>query len=106
MCRIWDMMQVSFDGNPRIFFSSYLLPQPGVLVEKEDVFRALRVHNLGEISDEELRLWAAMLMLNEAYNFEGPDEDFVADVINELATIAAPHVWSQNLRELKASRNL
>lgn len=104
MCQLGDMMQVSFDGNPRIFFSSYLLPQPGVPVEKEDVLRALRAHGLGEISDEELWLWAAMLMLNEAYDFEGPDQDSVADIVNELAMIATPDVWLQNFRELRATR--
>lgn len=100
------MIHTNFEGNPRTFCSFYLLPQPGVPIQKEDVTRALEAHTRGEISGEELRLWAAMLLLNEPYDFEGPDQDFVADLVNELAMIAPPDIWSQNLRELKASRNL
>lgn len=42
-------------------------------------------HWKGDISDSELNRWALMLLLNDAYDWQGPDEDEIAEILNDLA---------------------
>lgn len=65
--------------------SYFLLPEPGVRIERWHIENALNKLRRREITEQQLSDWAAMLLLNEAYDWEGPDEDFIADQLNELA---------------------
>ena len=65
--------------------SYFLLPQPGIRIEKWHIKNALDKHSREEITDNELGDWATMLLLNEAYDWEGPDEDEIAEMLNELS---------------------
>jgi hypothetical protein len=41
----------------------------------------------GEISTEQLADWAAMLQLHQAYDWEDPEEDEIADWLNEISML-------------------
>jgi hypothetical protein len=88
--KLRGMLELDFGSEERRFTSYFLLPEPGVRVEKEHINRALEKHWKGEVTDDELYRWATMLLLNEAYDWEGPDEDEIAEVLNELAIIPKP----------------
>jgi hypothetical protein len=65
--------------------SHFLLPQPGVRVELWHIRNAMGKHERGEITARELSDWAAMLLLNDAYDWEGPDEDEIAEWLNDIS---------------------
>jgi len=65
--------------------SYFLLPQPGVHIELSHIRNAMSKHERGEITTQELADWASMLLLNEAYDWEGPDEDGIAEWLNDLS---------------------
>jgi hypothetical protein len=68
--------------------TSHLTPQfPSVRVEKRDVQTAIERYRKGEISERRLVRWAAMLLMNDVYDWEGPDEDEIAEVLNDLAMV-------------------
>ena len=81
------MLSVSFTGHERKVTSYFLLPVPGVRVELGDVRNVMGKHQRGEITTKQLSEWAAMLLLNEAYDWEGPDEDEIADWLNEISLL-------------------
>jgi hypothetical protein len=82
------MLEVNFGPTERRLISYFLLPEPGVRVTKDDIRCVLDKQWKGEISERELSEWASMLMLNEAYDWSGPDEDEIADTLNELSMTA------------------
>jgi hypothetical protein len=45
-------------------------------------------HARGEITTEQLSDWAAMLLANPSYDWEGPDEDEIADWLNDISLLA------------------
>ena len=65
--------------------SYFLLPQPGVRIELWHIRNAMGKQERGEISTRQLSDWAAMLLLNEAYDWEGPDEDEIAEWLNDIS---------------------
>jgi hypothetical protein len=67
--------------------SYFLLPQPGVRIELWHIQNAMAKHERGETSTPELAEWASMLLLNEAYDWEGPDEDDIADWLHEISSL-------------------
>jgi hypothetical protein len=56
-----------------------------VRIERWHVENAVEKHTRREISKEQLFTWADMLLLIDAYDWEGPDEEWVAERLNELA---------------------
>ncbi len=85
--RLHGMLELDFGPEERKLISHFLLPEPGVRIELNGVRKVMEKHWKGEVSDDELYRWATMLLLNEAYDWEGPDEDEIAEVLNELATL-------------------
>jgi hypothetical protein len=88
--RLRGMLELDFGLEERKLVSHFLLPQPGVRIELSHVRNAMEKHWRGEVSDDELFRWATMLLLNEAYDWEGPDEDEIAEMLNELAILPKP----------------
>ena len=60
-------------------------PEPSIQIDWKQVKRVLDRHFEGEITDRQLAEWATMLLLNDAYDWAGPDEDDIADALNELS---------------------
>ncbi|HXR74475.1 MAG TPA: hypothetical protein VN737_00795 [Bryobacteraceae bacterium] len=83
--RLGDMLEIDFGPTERRLTSYFLLPNPGIRIGMEHITNALNKHWSGEITDQELNDWATMLLLNEAYEWSGPDEDEIAEMLNELS---------------------
>jgi|SRR5580698_9981212 hypothetical protein len=85
LVRLHGMLQLDFGTHERKLVSHFLLPEPGIRIELSDVRDVMAKHWRGEVSDIELYRWALMLLLNDAYDWEGPDEDEIAEILNDLA---------------------
>jgi|HubBroStandDraft_5_1064220.scaffolds.fasta_scaffold240951_2 hypothetical protein len=79
------ILKFDFTPNKRSFESGFVVPEPGVRITSSDIDRAIARHASGQISREELTKWATMLLLNDAYDWEGPDEDEIAGRLNDLS---------------------
>ena len=87
LIQLQDMLEMDFGREKRTFVSYFLLPVPGVRVEVSHINRAIEKHKRGEITDDEIYRWATFLLLNETYDWEGPDEDEIAEMLNELSLL-------------------
>ena len=81
------MLVVNFGEEERRLTSYFLLAQPGVRVEKKHIQAAMDKHAQGEISTEQLADWATMLLLNDAYDWQGPEEEEIAGWLNEISML-------------------
>ena len=81
------MLEVNFKEEERRLNSHFLLPEPGVRIELKYVHEAMGKHARGEITTQQLSEWAAMLLLNDAYDWQGKDEDEIADWLNEISLL-------------------
>lgn len=84
------MLEMDFSSAERTLTSYFLLPNPGIRIGMEQIRRALSKHWSGEVTDTELSDWATMLLLNEAYEWSGPDEDEIAEMLHELSIRKIP----------------
>lgn len=82
-----EMLVVNFGEEERRLTSYFLLAQPGVRVEKKYIQAAMDKHAQGEISTEQLADWATMLLLNDAYDWQGPEEEEIAGWLNEISML-------------------
>ena len=85
--QLGDMLDFSFGKDERRVTSYFLMAQPGVRVEKKYIDVAMDKHARGEISTEELSNWATMLQLHDAYDWQGSEEDEIADWLNEISML-------------------
>lgn len=76
-----------FELNPerRSANSYFRVPEPGILVTRDHIAKALEREQRGGISQRELVDWATMLLLNHAYQLDPNDEDFVAEWLNRIS---------------------
>ena len=82
------MLEFSFGEHERRLNSYFLFPRPGVRVELKYIKAAVDKNARGEITTEQLADWATMLLLNDAYDWEGgQDEDEIADWLNEISML-------------------
>jgi hypothetical protein len=82
-----QMLEVNFAPEERRLTSHFLFTQPGVLIERKDIQAAMDRHVRGEMSTEQLADWATMLLLNDAYDWQGPEEEQIADWLNEISML-------------------
>src|SRR5579875_3901793 len=85
LVRLGDMLEIDFGPVERRLTSYFLFPVPAISIGMQHISNALDKHWRGEITDNELRDWATMLLLNEAYDWPGPDEEQIAGMLNELS---------------------
>jgi hypothetical protein len=85
--RLGGMLGFDFGPSERRLTSYFLMPQPAVRVELQHIQNAMDKHSRGEITTEQLADWATMLLLNDAYDWEGPDEDKIAGWLNEISLL-------------------
>lgn len=69
----------------RIASTKFRVPEPGVMITRDHISRALEQKRLGLISERELVYWATMLLVNDAYELDPKDEDFVANWLNDIS---------------------
>src|SRR5438874_1340517 len=85
--RLGEMLAFNFGKEERRLTSYFLLAQPGVRVEKKYIQAAMGKHARGEISTEQLADWATMLLLNDAYDWQGPEEEEIAAWLNDISLL-------------------
>lgn len=88
--QLGSMLEMDFSSTERTLTSYFLLPDPGIRIGMEHIRNALDKHWRGEVTDTELSDWATMLLLNEAYDWSGPNEDEIAEMLNELSLRKIP----------------
>jgi hypothetical protein len=81
------VLQFDFKESERKLSCRFLVPQPGIRVDQADIRRAMDKHVREEISTDQLADWATMLLLNDAYDWEGSDEEEIATWLNEISTL-------------------
>lgn len=63
----------------------FKIPEPGVLITRDHISRALEQKRLGLMTERDLVYWATLILLNDAYEVDPNDEDFVADWLNDIS---------------------
>lgn len=76
-----------FNLEPEVRTSSghFRVPEPGVLITRDHISGALEQKRLGLMNERDLVYWATMILLNDAYEIDPEDEDFVADWLNDIS---------------------
>ena len=82
---LWGLFEFELDPERRTASSHFQLPEPGILVTRDHIANALERETQGDISQRELIDWATMLLLNDAYQPDPNDEDFVAEWLNRIS---------------------
>ena len=85
--RLQGVLEFDFRDQERKLTSHYGTPVPGVRIELETIQAAMDKHARGEVSTEQLADWATMLLLNDAYDWEGPKEEQIADWLNDISML-------------------
>jgi ABC-type nitrate/sulfonate/bicarbonate transport system substrate-binding protein len=85
--RLAGVVEFDFQNHERRLDSHYGTPVPGVRIELKDIQAAMDKHAKGEVSTEQLADWATMLQLNQAYDWEGLDEEQIAAWLNEISML-------------------
>jgi hypothetical protein len=83
-----DAMEVDFGPHERKVLFRYDNRKPVVRVELLHIKDVMDRHARGEITTEQLSDWAAMLLANPSYDWEGSDEDEIADWLNDISLLA------------------
>lgn len=65
--------------------TSFRMPEPGIVITRDHIARALEQKRLGLISERDLVHWATILLLNDAYVLDPGDEDLIADWLNDIS---------------------
>jgi hypothetical protein len=65
--------------------TKFRVPEPGVVITRDHISRAVEQKRLGLISEQELVYWATMLLLNDAYELDPQDEDFLTEWLNDIS---------------------
>lgn len=88
------VLKFDFDAKAnkgtRTMETNFLVPEPGVLITRQDIDTALTKKERGELTAQQLIEWATMLLLNDAYEFDEKDEDFIAERLNGISFGTAP----------------
>ncbi len=85
--RLRGVLEFDFKDQERKLTTHYGAPEPGVRIEMRHIRDAMDRHARGEITTEQLSDWAAMLLLNHAYDWEGPDEEQIAEWLNDISLL-------------------
>lgn len=62
------------------------IPKSPVKVTRADIRSAIERERAGEITEHQLKQWASMLLLNDAFDWSGEDEDAISDMLAHLTS--------------------
>jgi hypothetical protein len=79
------VFEIELTPERRTAATNFRVPEPGVMITRDHISRALEQKRLGLISEQELVYWATMLLLNDAYELDPSDEDFLAEWLNDIS---------------------
>jgi hypothetical protein len=85
--RLAGVVGFDFRDQERRLDSYYGTPVPGVRIELKHIRTAMEKQARGEISTEQLAESATMLQMNQAYDWEGPEENEIAEWLNEISML-------------------
>jgi hypothetical protein len=74
-----------FEGPVRIASTRFRVPEPGVIITRDHIQNAVEQKHSGKTSDQELVRWATMLLLNDAFEPDPNDQEFVAEWMNNVS---------------------
>jgi hypothetical protein len=74
-----------FRGRSRTASVRFRVPEPGVIVTRNNILHAVERRKLGKLSEQELIFWATMLLLNDAFELDPNDQEFVSEWLNEVS---------------------
>jgi hypothetical protein len=77
----------------------FRVPEPGIMITREHIANALERKRFELITEQDLVVWATVLLLNDAYVLDPNDEDLIADWLNDisisLAVVEPPRTQSR-----------
>jgi hypothetical protein len=82
-----DAIEVSFGPYKRKMLFHYDNRKPVVHIELRQIREAMDKHERGDITTEQLSDWAAMLLANPSFDWEGPHEEEIAKWLNEISLL-------------------
>ncbi len=85
-----DAIEVNFGLHERKVLFHYDNRKPVVRIELRHIREAMDKQARGEVTTEQLSDWAAMLLADPSYDWEGPDEEEIAGWLNGMAVLRAP----------------
>lgn len=74
-----------FVGTSRMAITGFRVPEPGVIVTRDHIRNAVEERTLGKLSEQELIFWATMLLLNDAFELDPDDQEFIAEWLNDVS---------------------
>jgi hypothetical protein len=92
-------IEINFSSDERKVLFHYDNRKPVVRIELRDIRDAMDKQARGEITTEQLSDWAAMLLADPSYDWEGPDEEEIAGWLNEMAVLRAPRAGGRAVYE-------
>jgi len=78
-------VEILFDTDVRSLTSHFLTAEPGIRIDLNHIRNAKSKNATAELSNEDLMNWATMILLNDAYLWDGPDEEEIVDRLDELS---------------------
>lgn len=81
------VLDFNFNDHERRLETRYGTPEPGVRIARAHIKAAMDKHEHGELSTEQLSDWATMLLLNAAYDWDGPDQEEIAAWLNDMSML-------------------
>jgi hypothetical protein len=88
--RLGNAIEISFGPTERKVLFHYDNRKPVVRIELRHIRDAMDKQTRGDVTADQLSDWAAMLLADPSYDWEGPDEDEIAGGLNEMALLSAP----------------
>ncbi len=79
------IVEFNFEPENRWINQQFHVPEPGIPITREHIQNALTKKRLGHVEERDLVYWASMLLMNDAYEFDSKDEDFIADWLNDIS---------------------
>jgi hypothetical protein len=78
-------IQINFDSDVRGLKSNFLPAEPGIRIGLSHIDRAKSKNSAGDLSNEDLMQWATVILLNDAYVWDGSEGDAVSDRLSDLS---------------------
>lgn len=65
--------------------TNFRMPEPGIVITREHIAKALEQKRTGHITERDLVQWATIILLNDAYVLDPGDEDLIAEWLNDIS---------------------
>jgi hypothetical protein len=79
------VVDFNFEPESRWIDQHFHIPEPGIPITREHIQNALTKKRYGLVGERDLVHWASMLLMNDAYEFDSKDEDFIANWLNDIS---------------------